>query len=129
MFPEYFNFLVAGVVFERIKLLQTIEHSIQGLYQHAAALRTMQDLTQTVQHVKAETTDREADARAKGRLVEEADAAEREAQAAVDSCTEAFKLEQEAVAAAETSVRKAEAVCSIHRSEKIAYNRLFWDHA
>jgi hypothetical protein len=87
------------------------QDALQGLYQHAAALRLMQELTRSIQDAQDGLSQIESDARAKGRLVVAAEQPHAEAKAAFDVSVEAFKREQESVARAEAAVRNSEQVC------------------
>lgn len=83
---------------------------LEGLYRHAAAFRTMQWITQSLQEVKGGTEAAVGTARANKRQVAAAEVAERDAQALFNATAEAFKSEHEAVADMETSVLEAEQV-------------------
>lgn len=102
---------VARVVLERAQQGASDVHTVlQGLYQHAAAFRTMQRLTKAMQDVKDGASARDWGARAKRRHVVAAEGDERELKAEFDASAEAFRAEQETVAGLETGVQKAEQV-------------------
>jgi hypothetical protein len=86
---------------------------IRRLYQHAAALKTIQGLTVDTQGVRDGDSARDAAVRAARRSVDAAEEAERIARAAFDTSAEAFKKEQDGMANVEAALRKAEEVCGV----------------
>lgn len=98
------------------------EKALQELYQHLAALRTMQRLAKDIEDVRSGALVRERGSRAKRRQVSAAEDAEKVSKGAFDASAQAFKDEQEAVAARDTAVRKAAQVQIEHRLNPVPHS-------